>query len=292
MSQVLAKNPGGSIVPGVSPAIYSQADFERIAALIGREAGIVLSDGKRMLAYSRLSPLLRRNQCTTFSDYLALIENDQELLTKTVAALTTNHTYFNREPHHFEHFCDNLRPDLVARLMSGGAVRVWSAGSSSGEEIWTLLSYFLGADKAEGRRIASKDLVVLASDLADHALAAGKAATYASKAIEPMPEELRSNWTREQGDERVIADEMRSLVRFRQLNLLGEWPMRSPFDVIFCRNVMIYFDNPTKERLVARFAQQLHPGGYLYIGHSERVSGPATRLLEPCGPTVYRRVAA
>ena len=291
MSQVLAKNHGGSIVPGVSPAIYSQADFDRIAALIGRESGIVLSDGKRMLAYSRLSPLLRRNQCITFAEYLSLVENDADLLNKTVAALTTNHTYFNREPHHFDHFCDNLRTELVTRLMSGGSVRIWSAGSSSGEEIWTLLSYFLGRDKAEGRRIASKDLVVLASDLADHAIAAGKAATYASKAVEPMPEELRSNWTRAQGDERVIVDEMRNLVRFRQLNLLGDWPLRSLFDVIFCRNVMIYFDNPTKERLVARFAQQLQPGGYLYIGHSERVSGPAARLLEPCGPTVYRRVA-
>ena len=292
MSTVLAENRGASIVPGVSPDIYCQGDFDRIASLIGREAGIVLSDGKRMLAYSRISPLLRQNRCSTFAEYLDLAETDPALLAKTVGALTTNHTYFNREPHHFEHFCQNLRPHLVQRLNAGDAVRIWSAGSSSGEEIWTWLSFFLGEDRAEGKRIASRDLIALASDLAAHAIEAGQAATYSSKALEPMPQALRENWTRAVGDNRVVIDEVRQLVRFRQLNLLGGWPMKSPFDVIFCRNVMIYFDNATKERLVERFARQLRPGGYLYIGHSERVSGPASSLLEPCGPTVYRRVGA
>ncbi len=283
----------GSMVPGVSPAIYSEADFCRIADLIHTETGIVLSERKRMLAYSRLAPLVRRSGLTSFGAFLDTLAYDPATFTEVVAALTTNHTYFHREPHHFEHFESVVRPSMVARALSGAPVRIWSAGCSTGEEIWTLLTVLLGPDRNAGLKIARSKFVALASDISVNALAGARAATYPLGALDALPEALRRTWctpVTEAGEPRLGIDPaIQAMVRFRVLNLMGEWPMQSLFDVIFCRNVMIYFDGPTKERLVERFARQLVPGGYLYIGHSERVSGPATALLEPVGPTIYRR---
>ncbi len=287
-----SSDAGESIVPGVSPQVFSRADFAKVAEFTHRKAGIVLSEGKMMLVYSRLAPLLRRCKCTTFAEYLALIEQDQAQATATVAALTTNHTYFNREEHHFEHFAEHVRGDLVTKALSKQPVRIWSAGCSSGEEIWTLMLTLLGPDRIEGKQIANSKLVALASDLADHAVRAAEGATYPKEAMKEIAQPLIDNWCKTDGTTVKIGPEAHGLVRFRQLNLLGEWPIKNPFDVIFCRNVMIYFDHPTKERLVWRLANQLRPGGYLYIGHSERVSGQAVDLLEPAGPTIYKRKAA
>jgi len=285
-----------SMVPGVSPAIYSEADFRRIAAMIHGETGIVLSERKRMLAYSRLAPLVRRSGLTSFSAFLDTLAGDRQTLTEVIAALTTNHTYFHREPHHFDHFGDVVRPDLVRRALAGEPVRIWSAGCSTGEEIWTLLMVLLGPDRDVGLQLARSKLVALASDISINALAGARAATYPRAALDALPEALRRLWcapVNDGGEPRLAIDPaVQAMVRTRALNLLGEWPMRRPFDVIFCRNVMIYFDVPTKERLVERFARQLAPGGYLYIGHSERVSGAAMALLEPVGPTIYQRSAA
>ncbi|MGB7371290.1 CheR family methyltransferase [Erythrobacter sp.] len=278
-----------AVVPGVSPQVYSQTDFERIARLVHGKAGIVLSKSKKMLAYSRLAPLLRKHRCATFAEYLELVDAEPDLAAKTIAALTTNHTYFNREPHHFEHFDAVVREDLLAKARRGEKVRIWSAGSSSGEEIWTLMMVLLGADRTAGKSLLQHDIIALASDLAPHAIEAGAGGRYDTKALEAVPEALRRTWCRQSGKQTEIGEELRALVRFRQLNLLGDWPVRTKFDVIFCRNVMIYFDHPTKERLVSRLVDQLQPRGYLYIGHSERVSGDASAMVEPVGPTIYRR---
>ncbi len=287
----------GAIVPGVSPQLFNARDFARIADLVHREAGIVLTEQKRMLAYSRLAPLVRASGAQTFGDYLERIGRDPEAQTRTIAALTTNHTYFYREPHHFAHFAGVVRPELVARAEAGKPVRLWSAGCSSGEEIWTLMMVLLGEERAAGRTLLARDIVALASDLAGHALETARAATYPQAALAAMPEALVRNWCEPaDGDARAPAlrmlDAVRALVRFRQLNLLRPWPFAGRFDVIFCRNVMIYFDAPTTQHLLQAFARQLYPGGYLYIGHSERVSGPASALLAPVGPTIYQRVAA
>jgi len=296
MSSASAEAASGSMVPGVSPAIYGEGDFRRIADLIHAETGIVLSERKRMLAYSRLAPLVRCSGLTSFGAFLDTLASDPATFTEVVAALTTNHTYFHREPHHFEHFESVVRPDMVARALSGASVRIWSAGCSTGEEIFTLLMVLLGAERGAGMKVARSKVVALASDISVNALAGARAATYPEGALEALPEALRRTWcvpVNEAGEPRLSIDPaVQAMVRFRELNLMGDWPMQRPFDVIFCRNVMIYFDAPTKERLVERFARQLVPGGYLYIGHSERVSGPATALLEPVGPTIYRRSAA
>jgi len=276
-------------VPGVSPGVYNAADFQAVAEIVYGEAGIVLAQGKAMLVYSRLAPLVRRAGCGTFANFVARVRDNADERARMVSALTTNHTFFYREAHHFEHLARVVRPDLVESLAARQPVRIWSAGCSSGEETWSLMMTLLGPDRQGGLELTRRDLKVLASDIAEHALAKAQAATYPAKDMAPVPEALRRPWTHAAGENLVMAEEARGLVRFRHLNLQGEWPMNGRFQVIFCRNVMIYFDNPTKERLVERFAEALEPGGYLYIGHSERVTGAAAALLSPVGPTIYRR---
>jgi chemotaxis protein methyltransferase CheR len=279
-------------LPGISPGVYGADDFRAISEIAYREAGIVLPEGKAMLVYSRLAPLVRNSGCATFGAYVLRIREDAAERSKTICALTTNHTFFYRESHHFDHFRDTVRPQLIRRLEQGGKVRLWSAGCSSGEETWSLGMTLLGPDRKAGLALARQDIRILASDIAAHALSKAVAARYRTEDLKPVPQPLRTAWTTTNGDETEIAPELRALVRFRTLNFLGDWPMQGRFDVIFCRNVMIYFDTPTKERLVSRFAGMLAPEGTLYVGHSERVTGPALDQLLPTGPTVYRRRAA
>lgn len=277
------------MMPGISPGVYDARDFAAVSEIAYEEAGIVLPQGKAMLVYSRLAPLVRDSGCATFGSYILRIRENAAERQKAICALTTNHTFFYREAHHFEHLAQEVRPDLIKRLEQGGKARIWSAGCSSGEETWSVLMTLLGPDRHKGQAIARTDLRMLASDIATHALEKAAAARYRKEDLKPVPEALRRAWTTEQGDEATIAPDVQSLVRFRTLNLQGPWPMKGAFDVIFCRNVMIYFDNPTKEKLVSRFAEMLAPGGWLYIGHSERVTGPALNTLTVNGPTIYRR---
>ncbi len=234
---------------------------------------------------------MRESNAGTFGAYIKRIQNDPVEARKAVCALTTNHTFFWREPHHFEYFRDHVRAGLVERLAKGGSVRIWSAGSSSGEEVYSLVMTLLGTDPREARMIMDADLAILASDLADHALVKAKAAQYDAEAVEPLPAALRSKWVKLSGNVAHIVPEAANLVRFRTLNLLGPWPIKRQFDVIFCRNVMIYFDQPTREALIGRFADQLVSRGHLFIGHSERVSGPAEAHLELVNLTTYRKTS-
>ena len=276
--------------PGVSEQVYSKRDFEAIRQMIYSQAGIVLPPGKSTLVYSRIAPLVRESNAGTFSNYIQRIQNDPVEARKAVCALTTNHTFFWREPHHFEYFRENIRPELVRRLAAGGSVRIWSAGSSSGEEVYSLIMTLLGTDPREAKMIMNADIAILATDLADHALAKAKAATYDADGVEPLPADLRSRWVKVDGGTATIVPEAANMVRFRTLNLLGQWPIKRKFDVIFCRNVMIYFDQPTRERLISRYTDQLVSHGHLFIGHSERVSGPAEAQLDLVNLTTYRKI--
>jgi chemotaxis protein methyltransferase CheR len=281
--------PGHGAMPGVSPDVYREADFKAVAQIVRNEAGIMLQPGKATLVYSRLAPLVRASGLVTFSAFIEMIRDHAEERRKAVCALTTNHTFFYREAHHFEHFTQQVRPHLIEALDQHEAVRMWSAGSSSGEEVFSLTMALLGSNREEGKRIASRDIRILASDIADHALLKASQGRYEMRDTSGLPQTLRDMWTTTSDGHLDIGAEARALVQFKRLNLQGDWPMRRPFQVIFCRNVMIYFDQPTKERLVERLARQLVPGGFLYIGHSERVSGPGEALLDPVGPTIYQR---
>jgi len=275
---------------GKNEYIFARADFDAISKLIYSESGNVLPPGKAMLVYSRLSRRLRERGVTRFADYVDLIRREDGERRTAVALLTTNHTYFFREDHHFEHFEDHVRDELIDRAFGGENIRLWSAGCSSGEEVYSLAMTLLGNDRTVGNRIASSRIAFLASDLTESVVEMGKAALYSPEAVEPVPPDLRKLWTKPSGTQVAMAEQLTRMVRFRRLNLLAEWPFQKRFQVIFCRNVMIYFDEITKERLVERMADQLEPGGYLYIGHSERLPGQSARHFEMVGKTIYRKL--
>jgi len=275
--------------PGISAQVYSRADFEAVRDIVYEIAGIVLPPGKATLVYSRLAPLVRSTATQTFSRYIEFVRRDDAERRRMINALTTNHTFFYRERHHFDHLAQTVRPALLTKVKAGQPVRIWSAGCSTGEELYSLVMTLLGPDKAAARPFLKGDVAILATDLADHAVAGAKAASYAPESLKDVPPELTQCWVREENGEARIAPEVCAMVRIKRLNLLGGWPMKRPFDVIFCRNVMIYFDQPTKEKLIGRFADQLIEGGYLYIGHSERVGGPAQQALISAGNTIYRK---
>ena len=267
--------------------VFTEADFRKIAAMVHGDAGIALPQDKGTLVYSRLAKRLRALGLKSFKDYCALVAGagGVDERQRMLAALTTNVTRFFREPHHFDHLRDQVLPTLARRARSGGRVRLWSAACSSGQEPYsaamTLLSVLPEA--------ADLDVKILATDIDPNMVAEAREGVYATTLLAGIPDDLRRRWTlpADAGCVRM-ADEARAVVAFRELNLIGDWPMAGLFDAILCRNVAIYFDDATQSRLWDRLAGQLAPGGVLYIGHSERVSGPAAQILEPVGVTTYR----
>lgn len=265
------------------------AEFATIAAIMQRDARIHLTAAKSTLVHSRLSRRLREHGCATFRDYVQLVERDANERAAMVVALTTNHTHFFREGHHFDHLRSTVLPWLQQRARHK-PIRIWSAGCSSGEEVYTIAMCLLGPDRGAAGWLRDADLRLLATDLSPPVVESTRRATYPAAAVEPVPDAYRSAWMRNEGGDFVMADEARALVTARVLNLFDPWPMRQKYDVIFCRNVMIYFDDAAKAELEARFADLLAPGGYLYIGHSERIIGDAAANLAPCGQTIYRHI--
>lgn len=271
---------------------FEAADHAAISAFVYDEAGIVMSPSKMQLVYGRLAPRVRACRLTCFADYITLIEQDAAERTQAIDALTTNHTSFFREAHHYEHFVAHAWPPLDQRLAMRGKVRIWSAACSSGEEPYSLLMALFGTERGNGQRLARTDLRILATDLSTEILAAAKAGRYTHDTVSGIPSSLRSTWLSRVGDQAEVHPLIRDRVAFRKLNLLESWPMRGKFDAIFCRNVMIYFDEPTKERLQTRLADQLVPGGFLYIGHSERLAPSVAARFTCIGRTTFQKVAA
>ena len=270
---------------------FSAADHRAIAEMIYAESGILLPDIKAKLIYGRLARRLRACGLENFPDYLALIADDPEERARAVDALTTNHTSFFRENHHFEHFRDELWPGFSERLASGGRVRVWSAACSSGEEPYSLMMTILGTDTRAATKLAGQDFKVLATDLSPSVIATARAGRYPLDTTRAMPASMRQAWCQRAGDMEELSPALRAPIAFRELNLLRHWPMRRPFDVIFCRNVMIYFDEPTKAQLLARFADQLVTGGTLYIGHAERIPPEVSARFHCIGRTAFQKVS-
>ena len=265
--------------------LFTEDDFKKIANILHSHAGIALAEGKAALVYSRLAKRLRTLGLRSFREYCSLVEGQQGVDERQamMAALTTNVTRYFREPHHFDHLREVVMPKLAETARRGGRVRLWSAACSNGQEPYSMAITVLGALP----EAANLDVKILATDIDPNMIAEGRTGIYREDAVAPVPLELRRKWFKKSGSGWEVADELRELVAFRELNLIGDWPMKGKFDVIFCRNVVIYFDEPTQERIWSRFAPALVPGGTLYIGHSERVSGPATNQFETTGLTTY-----
>ena len=271
---------------------FAASDHQAISRMVYDELGILLPDGKAQLVYGRVAPRVRACGLDSVAEYVRLIEQDEEERSRMFDALTTNHTSFFRESHHFDDFASRMWPALSQRLASGGRVRLWSAACSSGEEPYTWLMAALGTDKAAAQRLLKADLKMLATDVSPSVLAAARAGRYPAATLRTVPAGLRTAWVKGTGDAQVVDPQLREAVSFRPLNLLGAWPMRGTFDAICCRNVMIYFDEPTKARLQSRLADHLVTGGMLYIGHSERLSPDVARRFDCVGRTAYLKVSA
>jgi len=270
---------------------FSEADFQKLTQLAYEHAGIALSESKQNLIYSRLSRRLRALKLTTFRDYCDYLTTNAAEIESFINSISTNHTKFFREVHHFEHFRSHVAVPFahdVARK-PGGRLRVWSAGCSTGEEPYTIAVVL----KREIRDLAGSDVRILATDIDTDVLNKASNGEFTPSLVDEVPKDYQSFFMRNAGAgsaEKVRVDEdLQSLIAFRRLNLMESWPFQGLFDAIFCRNVMIYFDAPTKTTLVERFTQQIKPGGWLYIGHSESLIG-AHPGLELVGRTTYRRI--
>lgn len=266
----------------------SDADFVAIRDILHRIAGIYLTDSKRDLVRLRLARRLRDLGGIDFGQYLEIVRSPDGAreLSQMVDLLTTNKTNFFREPIHFDFLRDHLLPEL---LSEGRPIRVWSAGCSTGEEAYSLAITILDA---VGRR-KGHDIRILGTDISARVIEVARAGVYDADAIDLVPDQIRNQYFRPvvQGDGEEgweVIPEVRSLVRFARLNLMAPWPMRGHFDIIFCRNVMLYFDLATRQRLVERLEAQLRPGGYLFIGHSESL-GAFEHGLRYIQPAVYRK---
>ncbi|MDL2404886.1 protein-glutamate O-methyltransferase CheR [Rhizobium calliandrae] len=287
----LKASPDEVLASGEYP--LTRRDLCEIAAMIYSDAGISLNETKASLVYSRLSKHIRALGLAGFRDYCTLVSSPagagarREMLSH----LTTNFTRFFRENHHFDHLRDEVLPNLLARAKSGGRVRIWSAACSDGQEPYsialTVLSLLSNA--------ADFDFKILATDIDPKILGLARTGAYDETSLETVSPAMRKQWFQEveiQGRRKFqIDDRVKRLITFNELNLMAQWPFKGIFDVIFCRNVVIYFDEPTQTKIWSRFAGLLPENGHLYIGHSERVSGEAKHLFDNIGITTYRRVA-
>jgi chemotaxis protein methyltransferase CheR len=253
-----------------SPPALTAADFHRISRLAQERFGLNLPPGKESLVASRLGRLIRAGGFSSFADYYRHVISDAsgEALTEMIDALTTNYTLFLREPAHF----DFLRRVATTQFRREPSLRIWSAACSSGEEPYSIAMALL--DVAQGCRWPA-NLEIIASDISTRVLRKAQAAIYEQERFESVPEHWPRSYLLRGVGKRVgvykIKPEVARLVRFERLNLMDRLPRRT-FHVIFCRNVMIYFDRATQQNLVSRIAECLEPDGYLLIGHSESLS--------------------
>jgi chemotaxis protein methyltransferase CheR len=272
--------------------LLTDGDFRSISALLEEAAGISLPTSKKTLVYSRLVKRLRAVGASTFAEYRKLLERDDAERRRMVEALTTNTTSFFREPHHFEHLKSLLSAHLIPAARSGQRIRIWSAACSTGEEPYSIAFTILSCLP---HGTGNLDIKILATDINTLVVEKAKNGVYSKSAIEALPRGLEQKYFEKvpgSGSPDVaVCKAARDLISFRTLNLQEAWPMKGTFDAIFCRNVMIYFSPDTQSRLWQRFSTLLRPDGVLYIGHSERVAGPATVTMKNIAPTTYSRFA-
>lgn len=262
----------------------SDTEFQRVAQRVSDMAGIVLEPHKRQMIVSRLSRRLRARSLDDIGTYLDYLDKgaDRQELQEFLNTLTTNLTSFFREAHHFRHLERHVFG--VLREKKASKMRIWSAGCSSGEE-----PYSIALTALETFGGIPSDFKILATDLDTNMLDRGRAGTYPIERVADTDKRFSRHFRQQPGGETVkLPAATMNAISFRQLNLLESWPMHGPFDAIFCRNVMIYFNAETKARLIDRFAEILVPGGFLYLGHSESILGEHPRLTN-CGETTYQR---
>ena len=283
-----------SALAGNAGPVLGDGDFQFLRTFVYQHCGIALSEQKHQLVKGRLVRRLRALGMKNFGAYCDLLRNDPHSeLGELASAISTNVTAFFREVHHFEALANELLPRwLEQKRRESDRLRIWSAGCSSGEEPYSLAMVLAEALERCGRSIDAK---ILATDLSPAALATAQKGVYPVERLEGVSDERRRRWfLRGEGEFAGLAcvhPRLRELTTILPLNLLHDWPMQGPFDAIFCRNVVIYFDQPTKQKLFHRFAGLLPAGGPLFLGHSESMHGLSDEF-ELIGRTMYRKKAA
>lgn len=269
---------------------FSERDFQMISGLANARYGLFLQPSKKALVHSRLSKRLRALNLDSFEDYCDLLERPEGASEQShlLSALTTNVTHFFREAHHFGQLKEEILPVLKAKAEAGDPVRLWSAACSSGQEAYSIAATLIAGFPEVHRH----DVKILATDIDPQVIRTARAGIYPSEQISAIPTDWQTTFTngRSPRDKNYQMEEkFKSLISFGELNLIADWPMTRQFDVILCRNAAIYFDKDTQSRLWQRFADALTDGGYLMIGHSERLSGPSKVLFKSAGITSYQR---
>lgn len=266
----------------------TDAQFAQISSLVYEHCGINLHDGKRELVQARIAKRMRTRALPKLTDYLRFALDDSEEFTHLIDALSTNLTSFFREDGHFDYLAKTFLPQLLQRKLKARRhdIRAWSAGCSTGEEPYTIAMVLLGAiDDA-----SAWDIKILATDLSTAVLVKARNGIYETSRLQTIPQPLKAKFCQPApGNPRSsgqISPEVRKLISFAQLNLMHPWPFSGPFDFIFCRNVMIYFDKPTQQKLINRYYDILSDGGLLFTGHSESLTGVSHRF-QYVQPTIY-----
>lgn len=273
---------------------FDRAHFDRIVRLIYRLAGISLAPHKMEMVYARLARRLRELHLSDFDAYCDLLDSEagESEVGMLVNALTTNLTAFFREAHHFDYLRDRVLPDVRRRADAAGErrLRIWSAGCSSGQEPYTIAMVVSAAFPD----LRAWNARILATDIDTRMVATAKAGRYSDEVVGTIPAPLRDRNVRRCRDERgepmaAMSDDLKRLITFKPLNLLEAWPMRGPFDAIFCRNVLIYFDREGRRHVINKFADLLPSGAHLFLGHSESLYGVSERF-DQVGATIYRKL--
>ena len=266
----------------------SDGEFARIRTLIHDRFGIYLADGKKLLVQGRLNKELRSQGYESFGGYIADLEHeaDTERLLGLIDRISTNHSFFFREADHFEYLVDTILPEFLSTGTKSEDLRIWSAGAADGQEAYTAAMVM---HDSLGASTTWHEPVILATDISVSSLHKAAQATYPEAVLAAVPGRYHKYFVRTESQQVRISDEIRKMVVFKRLNLnQPKYPFKNRFHVVFCRNVMIYFDQETRREMVNRFSRYTLPEGYLLIGHSESL-GRDVSGYRYIRPTVYQR---
>lgn len=267
---------------------FTESDFSHIQKIVYDFAGIDLNESKKNLVYNRLAKRIRFLGQNSFKEYLTYVEAQGEAeFVNLINSITTNLTFFFRENHHFEYLANTVIPELIQQNSSSRKIRVWSAGCSTGEEPYSL------AIVLKETVPAGWDAKVIATDLDSNVVQTGMNGVYKIDRLKGVTDARKKRWflkgTGSNDGNVKVKPELQEMILFGQLNLMGEWPIKDSIDVIFCRNVVIYFDKPTQAKLFNRYAERLPMGGHLFVGHSESLYKVCDRF-ELLGQTIYKKI--
>ncbi|WP_448214262.1 CheR family methyltransferase [Colwellia sp. MEBiC06753] len=268
----------------------SNSDFKFICDYVYNSSGIVLGESKREMVYRRLTRVVRERKLASFADYCTLLKaNPESENAYFINAITTNLTSFYREKHHFDYLAKTEFPALLVKNKASKRIRLWSSASSTGEEPYSLA---ITTYQSFASYLTSWNIKILATDIDSNVLEVAKAGVYSAQKIDDVPVNIQKQFFKQgegaNKDKVKVSQKVKDLITFKQLNLLHDWPMTGKFDVVLCRNVIIYFDKPTQQELFERYYEILPPGGLLMLGHSENL-GSFQRYFENVGRTIFRK---